>query len=287
MSQTAVAKVGDVVQVIESPANVNIDLHPVVVNSKIVEQKRLEIARNWSGEAIAPKLQYQVAKLAVAYGLDPFLGELVVLGNKPYPTVAAIQRKANEDERFDGENCRPATAQERTDFYLPLQAPDDEYLWRCEVWVKGKAHSFVGWGRASTKNVKMSTMQLWLPEMAQKRARGRTYRLAFNIGIPTIEEMYEFEDGTVMEADPSKRIEASATVENGAATVQHLEMINSHILIQQNLDDELITDDEWNGISASWDTMSSARAEKILQHFLGPKLDSKEGVFAERKSQKQ
>lgn len=287
MSQTAVAKVGDVVQVVESPANVNIDLHPVVVNSKIVEQKRLEIARNWSGEAIAPKLQYQVAKLAVAYGLDPFLGELVVLGNKPYPTVAAIQRKANEDERFDGEECRPASAQERTDFYLPLQPPDDEYLWRCEVWVKGKAHSFVGWGRASAKNVKMSTMQLWLPEMAQKRARGRTYRLAFNIGIPTIEEMYEFEDGTVMEVDPSKRIEASATVETIMASVQQLEMINAHILIQQNLDDGLITDDEWNGISASWDTMSSARAEKILQHFLGRKLDSKEGVFAERKSQKQ
>ena len=279
----ATVEVDQVVAVAPSPANVNVDLHPVVVNQKVVEQKRLEIARNWSGEAIAPKLQYQMAKLAVAYGLDPFLGELVCLGNKPYPTVASLQRKANENPNFDGEECRPATEEERKAFYFPMESPADEHLWRCVVWVKGKSRPFVGWGRASKQNVKMSTMQMWLPEMAQKRARGRTYRLAFNIGIPTIEEMYEFEDGSVMEVDPKMRIEASATVEKNLATQEQLEMISAHILIQENLDAGLIMEDEWNGIVASWDGMTSARADKVLQHFLGPKLDKKEGVFATRK----
>jgi hypothetical protein len=294
MSQTAAARkpvdVDDVVRVVEAPSNLTIDLHPVVVNQKIVAQKQLEIARNWTGDALAPKMQYQMAKLAVAYGLDPFLGELVCLGNKPYPTAAAIQRKANEDDRFDGEQCRPATAEERTAFYFPFEPPADEHLWRCEVWMKGKSHSFIGWGRASARNVKMSTMQMWLQEMAQKRARSRTYRLAINIGIPTIEEMYEFEDGTVVEVDPSKRIEATATVEGALgppATKVQLEMITAHILTEENGVAGIVTEGEWNGIVESWDGMSAVRAEKILQHFLGPKLDMKEGVFAERKSQNQ
>ncbi len=281
MTESAVA----VVETSSSP-----DLHPVVVNSKVVELKRLEIARNWSGETLPPKMQYQMAKLAVAYGLDPFLGELVNLGNKPYPTVAAIQRKANEDDRFDGEECRPATQEERIAFYFPLEPPADEHLWRCAVWVKGKSRPFTGWGRASKHNVKMSTMQLWLPEMAQKRARGRTYRLAFNIGIPTIEEMYEFEDGSVMEVDPSKRIEAPVTVvteDGGLATAEQLEMINAHVLVQEHLDFGLVLESEWNGIVGAWEGMSSNRAQTILEHFLGQSLDRKSGVLAERKSQKQ
>ena len=254
-----------------------------VVDLKLVEQKRLEIMNNWSGGTLSAKMGYQMAKLSIAYGLDPFLGELICLGDKPYPTVAALQRKANENEHFDGEICRPATQAERVEFYHPMEPPNNEYLWRCEVHVKNRKFPFVGWGRASNDNVKMSTMKIWLPEMAQKRARGRTYRLAFNIGIPTIEEMYEFEDGSVMEVDPKMRIEASATVEKNLATQEQLEMISAHILIQENLDAGLIMEDEWNGIVASWDGMTSARADKVLQHFLGPKLDKKEGVFATRK----
>ena len=290
MSQTTMVSAESAIAVVDGPAPSGPDLHPVVVNSKIVELKRLEIARNWSGETLPAKMQYQMAKLAVAYGLDPFLGELVNLGNKPYPTVAAIQRKANEDDRFDGEECKPASQEERIAFYFPMEPPVDEHLWRCSVWVKGKSRPFTGWGRASRANVKMSTMQLWLPEMAQKRARGRTYRLAFNIGIPTIEEMYEFEDGSVLEVDSSKRIEALALVENGdgdLATVEQLELIGAHILVHSHLDSGLILESEWNGIVGAWEGMSQTRAQTILQHFLGPLLDQKSGVFAERKSPKQ
>jgi hypothetical protein len=150
--------------------------------------------------------------------------------------VAAVLRKANENPNFDGEETRPATDEERKEFYKPFPPPDDEYLWRCAVYVKGKSRPFVGWGRASAKNVKMSTMQIWLPEMAQKRARGRAYRLAFNIGLPTIEEMWEFEDGTVLHADPEKQVDL--------AEPELIDKIFEEILTEQNRLDGLITDEE-------------------------------------------
>ncbi|MFH0989929.1 MAG: hypothetical protein V1799_07930 [bacterium] len=256
------------VQVVEG------DSLPIKVDQRIVESKRLEIVQNWSG-TLTSKMAYQMARISIAYGLDPFLGELVVLGDKPYPTVSALQRKANEDSDFDGEICRPATTQERTDFYFPHEPPDDEYLWRCEVFLKNRKLPFVGWGRASKANVKMSTMQLWLPEMAQKRARGRTYRLAFNIGLPTIEEMWEFEDGEKFRVSEAEEIKALATPEQ-------IEKIDSHILVQEYVTAGCILKSEWDGVYESMQTtMTRARAEKIIEHFLGPN-----GVIAQRKAQK-
>ena len=169
----------------------------LVVDRRLVEIKRLEIKANWMG-SISDKGAYQLARMAIAYGLDPFLKELVILGDNVYPTVAALQRKANEDPDYEGEEIRPCNEQERKEFYYPEAPPEHEYLWICKVYHKKRKFTAIGYGRASSANVKMSTMQIWLPEMAQKRARGRAYRIFFNISIPTIEEMYEFEDGSRM-----------------------------------------------------------------------------------------
>lgn len=241
-----------------------------VVDLKLVEQKRLEIMNNWSGGSLSAKMGYQMAKLSIAYGLDPFLGELICLGDKPYPTVAALQRKANENEHFDGEICRPATQAERIEFYYPMEPPSNEYLWRCEVHVKNRKLPFVGWGRASKENVKMSTMQVWLPEMAQKRARGRTYRLVFNIGIPTVEEMYEFEDGTKMVATEG---------EIRLASPEMIERIEREVLTQENLEKHYVLQNEYDGLmEALQSQVTYARAEKTIEFFLGEK-----GVIAQRK----
>jgi hypothetical protein len=240
----------------------DIDFHPVIVNQKVVESKRLELVNNWNGN-LSPNMSYQLARLSVAYGLDPFLGELVILGDKPYPTVAALQRKANENSDFDGEICRPATAEERKDFYFPMEAPNDEYLWRCEVSMRNRKHPFVGWGRASRNNVKMSTMQIWLPEMAQKRARGRAYRLAFNIGMPTIEEMYEFEDGTKMKVDKANEVVALASPEV-------IERIEKEVLTEENLANGWILQKEWDGTKlALSQPVSKVLGDKLIAHFLG------------------
>ena len=252
-----------------------VDFHPVIVNQKVVESKRLELVSNWNGN-LQPNMAYQMARLSVAYGLDPFLGELVCLGDKPYPTVAALHRKANEDPNFDGENCRPATMDERKDFYYPAEPPNDEYLWRCEVHVKNRKLPFIGWGRASKANVKMSTMQIWLPEMAQKRARGRAYRLAFNIGMPTIEEMYEFEDGSTMPRDKKSEVPELAPIEM-------IERIEKEVLTDQNRKQGWVLEKEWVGTTeALKQVVPKALAEKLILHFLGG--DGQIGVIAQRKN---
>lgn len=255
-----------------------IEKHPAILSQEVVERKRLEIVSNWQGH-LPTKMAYQLAKLSVAYGLDPFLKELVILGDSVYPTVAALQRKANEDENFDGEICRPTTEEERVAFYHPLPPPNDEYLWRCEVLMKNRKLPFVAWGRASASNVKMSTMQIWLPEMAQKRARGRAYRLAKNIAIPVIEEMYEFEDGTTMQVDKSREIEL--------ATPAMITLVEEKILVEAFIPQGLITQHEWDRVVDAMKTpFTKLRAEAMLAHFLGPKWDGKEGILATRREVK-
>lgn len=49
------------------------------------------------------------------------------------------------------------------------------------------------WGRASGKNVRMSTMQEWLPQIAIKRAVCRALRLFSGIGTTSFEEIPEVE----------------------------------------------------------------------------------------------
>ena len=220
-------------------------------------------------------MAYQMARLSVAYGLDPFLKELVVLGDNVYPTVAGLHRKANENDNYAGEILRPATMEERTAFYFPFAPPDDEYLWICHVFLRNRDHPVVGWGRASKQNVKMSTMLIWLPEMAQKRARGRAYRIAFNIGIPVIEEMYEFEDGTSMRTDPANAIVPLATPED-------IERIESEILKQEYLDSGVVCQVEWDGTKKRIaGQVTKETAEKIKLYFLG-----EDGVIARRIQEK-
>lgn len=253
----------------------SVDFHPVIVNQKVVESKRLELVQNWNGN-MQPNMAYQMARLSVAYGLDPFLGELVCLGDKPYPTVAALQRKANENPDFDGEICRPATMEERKEFYYPMEPPNDEYLWRCEAHLKNRKFPFIGWGRASKNNVKMSTMQIWLPEMAQKRARGRAYRLAFNIGMPTIEEMYEFEDGSTMPRKKENEVPELAPIEM-------IEQIENEVLTEENLKNAWVLQKEWDGTKvALQQAVTKVLAEKLILHFLGG--DGTIGVIALRKN---
>lgn len=250
-------------------------LVPVAVSNAAIESKRLEIKRNWSG-AMSDKLAYQMAKLSASYGLDPFLKELVVLGDNVYPTAAALHRKANEDPNYDGEELRPANEAERKAFYYPAAPPEDEHLWVCYVHHRARKHPAVGWGRASKANVKMSTMQIWLPEMAQKRARGRAYRIYFNIGIPVVEEMYEFEDGTTMERDPRKEIEY--------ATKEQLEMLETRILKKEYLDKGLVLKEEWEKIVGQTQKklLTKEQADIVIKMFLGPEMDGKEGKLRER-----
>ncbi|GEM_PF-3077308 len=251
------------------------DFHPVVVSAASIESKRLELKQNWP-ETLTDKSAYALAKMSVAYGLDPFLKELVILGGAVYPTVAALHRKANEDLGYDGEELRPCTEEERIAFYHPQKPPEDEGLWICKVHHKLRKFPAVGYGRASKANVKMSTMQIWLPEMAQKRARGRAYRIYFNIGVPTVEEMYEFEDGQKMSVDKRSEIVL--------ATFDQINEITEKVLLKEYLTKEVVLQSEWDKIVSAVQSksMTFQNADATLTYFLGEKHDGTDGKIFRR-----
>jgi len=131
-----------------------------------------------------------IAKVSIEYGLDPLFGELMVYQGRPYVTIDARRRKAQETCNLDGINSRPATVAEKKS----RQTPDNDYLFFCEVWVKGASHAFTGWGHVREKETKGSD---YLPIvndpmfMAEKRAEAQALRRAFHIPLPSAEEIIE------------------------------------------------------------------------------------------------
>ena len=134
-----------------------------------------------------PALGRLVARIAVAYGLDPLMNEVTIYQGKPYITIDGRLRKAQEHEQYRGLECRPATEEERKNY----RAVDDDHLWRAEVYRKDWPKAVVGWGlvRKGDRNVvAQSTPQL----MAEKRAKARALRDAFSIPLPSAEDAEDY-----------------------------------------------------------------------------------------------
>lgn len=73
--------------------------------------ERIEKAR-WTSE-VAKVDRPILAALAVQYGLDPIMGELIIYENKPYVTFNGWLRKIQEHPQFAGIEDRPMTKEER------------------------------------------------------------------------------------------------------------------------------------------------------------------------------
>jgi len=144
-----------------------------------------------------------IAKVSIEYGLDPLFGELMIYQGRPYVTIDARRRKAQETDKLDGISARPATKAERQ----ARQVADGDYLFVAEVWVKGSSHAFEGWGRitqkeidamiASAKSHGMKEDALPIVKdpaaMAEKRAEAQALRRAFHLPLPSFEEVIEGE----------------------------------------------------------------------------------------------
>jgi hypothetical protein len=138
-----------------------------------------------------------LVKVALTYGFDPLMGELMVYQGRPFVTIDGRYRKAQETGLLDGVNTRPATKQEKEDWGIP---PDD-YYFRAEVFVKGATHPFVGWGRVrKSETAAGSTREgdntsTYKPiqnnpqRMAEKRAEAQALRKAFSIPLPSAEDI--------------------------------------------------------------------------------------------------
>jgi hypothetical protein len=125
-----------------------------------------------------------IARVAIAYGLDPFLEELIPYQGKPYITIQGRIRIADQHPAFDGYDLEPASGAE----VAALRAHEQESVWRCTVYRKDRKRPTVGYGRAGGPGEQNPVARRWLPEIAQKRALHRALRAAFPIPIPGLEE---------------------------------------------------------------------------------------------------
>jgi len=133
-----------------------------------------------------------IAKVAIEYGLDPLFNELMIYQGRPYVTIDARRRKAQEAGNLDGISARPATREERK----ARQVNDGDYLFVAEVWVKGASHPFEGWGTvraAETKGNEFLPIVKDPAAQAEKRAEAQALRRAFHIPLPSFEEIIEGE----------------------------------------------------------------------------------------------
>jgi hypothetical protein len=126
----------------------------------------------------------EVARVALAYGLDPFMDELIPYQGKPYVTIAGRLRLADDHPQFDGYDLEPATDTERKAF----RVADDEHLWKCSVYRKDRRRPTTAFGRAGGTLESNHVAKRWTPEIAQKRAIHRALRAAFPMAIPGAEE---------------------------------------------------------------------------------------------------
>jgi hypothetical protein len=146
-----------------------------------------------------------IVQLAIDYGLDPLFGEVMVFQGKPYVTIDARRRKAQETGMYDGIKTRPATAKERQAWKIPK----DDYFFHADVFKKDSTHPYEGWGRVRAEETKpgskTSEEAIFKPiqnnpqQMAEKRAEAQALRKAFHLPLPSAEDITP--GGVIVEGD--------------------------------------------------------------------------------------
>lgn len=137
-----------------------------------------------------------LATVAIDYGLDPAFNELMIYQGRPYVTIDGRRRKAQETNRLDGMDSVPASPEERK----TRGCEEGDYLFKCNVWVKGATHPFVGFGKVRAKETRGSEHLPIVNDpamMAEKRAEARALKRAFHIQLPSAEDIGGEEAGTV------------------------------------------------------------------------------------------
>lgn len=126
----------------------------------------------------------EVARIALAYGLDPFLEELIPYQGKPYVTQRGMIRIADQSPMYEGFEVEPATPDERAAF----RASDKEVILKCLVYRTDRRRAIVAYGRAGYQGDRNPLSNTQAPEMAYKRAIHRALRAAFPVPMPDAPE---------------------------------------------------------------------------------------------------
>ena len=151
-------------------------------------------------------IRYMAARMAVAYGLDPFLGEMVFIpqyeggelkGYQPYVGIGGVRRAARRTGEYGGRELRPCSEEERK----ALGVTKDQHAWFCQVWRNSVPKPFDGYGVFPTHDKDKSKAPPW--RMARKRAEHDALRAAFDLELLLIEE----EGVAIAEEKPVEKVD--------------------------------------------------------------------------------
>jgi hypothetical protein len=163
------------------------------------------------------------SELASFYGVPkPLMNAMFVeLGGVAYPKESALLYVGHKKGIQRIEVSRPVADEKgewscEAKIYPILGLQKLQEVNRLPPELKGRTLEYltaptVEWGHASKENVKMSTMQAWLPEMAIKRAVCRALRLFAGSFGTSYEELPEAElsqDELKSAADKGKQVQA-------------------------------------------------------------------------------
>lgn len=169
----------------------------------------------------------EVARIAVAYKLDPFLDELIPYQGKPYITFRGALRIAEEHEQYDGYDHGPVTSSEDA----ALRQYDDEVIWKCAVYRKDRSRPTVAYGRAGgdyDRNQPVAKQRT--ADMASERAIRRAHMAAFAPRLP-----YGDDDGQGLTVGQLRAIHA-VDEERGIAPEQRHERLMETYGVESSAD---------------------------------------------------
>lgn len=168
-----------------------------------------------------------VALMAIAYGLDPFLGELVLLHGKPVPTIKAMRRKNDEAGHHPSIRFRTLTEAETRLFLDTASMEDGDLVLYCVLTTEW-GNTVEGIGKVTRKERNAKSKSGEGPrspvvadnplEMAEKRAEFRAREMAYGgLALPTFAEFlaYDSADG-IAGTETSEKIAGVPSVVEGA-----------------------------------------------------------------------
>ncbi len=187
----------------------------------------------WPADCKAnPALGRMIAKVSIAYGLDPLMGEVILYQGKPYVTIDGRLRKAQEHEQYAGLECRPATDAERAAF----RCAETDHLWRAEVYRRDWRKPVVGWGRVTVNDHNAIARGQHAQAIAEKRAKARALRDAFSIPLPSAEDAEDYSPA------PSRYVDSTTgeitDTRPGGMLANQGQIAAIHLLCKQLLTDE-------------------------------------------------
>lgn len=186
--------------------------------------------------------RFAIASVAHHYGLDPLLGEVFLLGGKPYISTKAMMRVATESGRL----ARPWSVR-------PFSAEEAE-LWGLRqgeigviatVWVKGIEHPFEGMGTACAEDVGILRQRgggvRHDPRIVRKQAINRAVRdvlgQAFGVATADADDIHDVNVVTGVQAPSSPALNASPAAQAIAGPRPSLGEALAQVTAQERAED--------------------------------------------------